>query len=69
MSLYVRNQSCDMCNSIEKGLCRINVGRFAHMICYDCMAKLTIDFVEFANMNLSSELSDNGVSIEMKAVV
>lgn len=66
MSLYVRNQQCDMCRSIEKALCRVNVGKIDHMICYDCMAKLTIDLVEFASMNLNSELKQMNVKIEMK---
>ena len=62
MSLYVRNQRCDMCGHIEKALCRINVGRIDHMICYDCLAKLTVDLVEFASLNLnieSGQISDN----------
>lgn len=69
MSLYVKNQSCDMCNSIEKSLCRVNVGKIDHMICYDCMAKLTLDLVRFADINLNEELKQLGVKIEAKAVV
>lgn len=69
MSLYVTNQSCDMCNSIEKSLCRINVGKIDHMICYDCMAKLTLDLVRFADMNLDTELNQLGVKVEAKAVI
>lgn len=69
MSLYVKNQSCDMCNSIEKSLCRVNVGKIDHMICYDCMAKLVLDFARFADMNLNAELNQLGVKIEVKAVI
>lgn len=69
MSLYVKNQSCDMCNAIEKSLCRVNVGKIDHMICYDCMAKLVLDLVRFADMNLDNELKRMGVKIEVKAVV
>ena len=61
MSLYVMNQQCDMCREIEKTLCRINVGKIDHMICYGCMAKLTADLVEFASMNLDEELEQMGV--------
>ena len=69
MSLYVKNQACDMCSSIEKSLCRINVGKIDHMLCYDCMAKLTLDFARFADMNLDTELNQLGVKIEVKAVI
>lgn len=68
MSLYARNQQCDMCRNTGKSLCRINVGKIDHMICYDCMTKLIIDLVEFANMNLNDELNQMGVEIEMKKI-
>jgi hypothetical protein len=66
MSLYVRNQQCDMCKEVEKTLCRINVGKIDHMICYGCMAKLTADLVEFASMNCVDELEQMGVEIKIK---
>lgn len=69
MSLYVKNQSCDICNAIEKGLCRLNVGNIDHMICYDCMAKLTLDLANFADMNLETELKKMGKKIQVKAIV
>lgn len=69
MSLYVKNQSCDMCNSIEKSLCRVDIGKTVHMICHDCMAKLTLDFARFADMNLDTELHQLGVKIEVKALI
>ena len=68
MSRYVKNQSCDMCSSIEKSLCRVNVGKIDHMICYDCMAKLTLDLVKFANANLDTELKQLGVELEVTEV-
>lgn len=69
MSKYVINQKCDMCKKIEKSLCRINVGDIDHMICYDCMAELTLDLARFADMNLETELRQMGVKIEVKAIV
>lgn len=69
MSLYVTNQACDMCNVTEKGLCRVNVGKIDHMICYDCMAKLTLDFARFADMNLETELKQLDVKIEVQAII
>ena len=69
MSLYVKNQACDMCNAIEKGLCRVNVGKIDHMICYDCMAKLTLDLARFADINLETELRQMGVKIEVKSTI
>jgi hypothetical protein len=58
-----------MSSSIEKSLCRINVGKIDHMLCYDCMAKLVLDFARFADMNLDAELNKLGVKIEVKAVI
>ena len=66
MSMYAKNCQCDMCREVEKNLCRINVGKIDHMICYDCMAKLTVDLVEFASMNCVDELEQMGVDIEIK---
>ena len=39
------------------------------MICYDCMAKLTLDLANFADMNLETELKQMGKKIEVKAII
>ena len=65
MSKYISNQSCQMCRQIEKGLTKMQIGNTTHHICYDCMANLTLDMIEFAVHNLSKEIASKGYEIEL----
>lgn len=63
MSKFIINKSCDMCHQIEKGLTEMKIGNTKHYLCYDCMAKLAFDVIEFASMNLKKEFKKEGYTI------
>ena len=63
MSRFISNKSCDMCHKIELGLTEMTLGNTKHYLCYDCLAKLTLDMVEFASMNLENEFKRLGFAI------
>lgn len=63
MSKYVINKSCAMCKKAERGLTEMTVGDTKLHLCYDCIAKLTFDMIEFASMNLRDEFEKYGYEI------
>lgn len=60
MSKFVINQSCNICNKIEKALTTMTVGKTKHHICYDCMAIFALDVADFAIINLNEEMRKKG---------
>ena len=58
---YINNVSCDMCGAIDKpGYAKISIGQINHIICYECMGKLTMDMVSYAYCNLDKEMKASG---------
>lgn len=68
MSVYVVNQSCDMCKQIEKPLCTMTVGNTKHPMCYTCMSKFVWDLAQFAELNLRNEMKELGGVIKTELI-
>lgn len=68
MSKYAINKRCDMCNEIEVGLTELTIGNIKHHICYNCMADLVVDIVNFARANLQDEIRNLGYDINIETL-